>query len=169
MLSSYDVLDPRLPVWGWGKPTTSDGIHRIMDRLFEDFGTAFERTPLRRVPFQSRPSNERGASYPRAQLRDLGDAVSMLVDLPGTEPDQIDLSIEKATVTLRAKAPTSNVPEGFSPRRIERQRRPTEWTFELPYPVDTTAATAQLEQGRLLVLLPKVPEAKPRRIEVKAS
>lgn len=159
MLSRYNVLGPRLPVWGWGGPTRTGGIHQMMDRLFEDFETTFRSVT---------PDRGAAASNPRAQLRDLGEAVSMLVDLPGASLDQVDLSIENRTVVLRVAAPTGTVPEGFEPLHRERNQRAVEWSFELPYPIDVAATTAVLEQGRLRVTLPKAVEAKPRRIAVAA-
>lgn len=157
MLSRYNVLGPRLPVWGWGGPTRMGGIHQMMDRLFKDFETTFGSVA---------PDSRAAASSPRAQLRDLGEAVRLLVDLPGASLEQVDLSIENTTVVLRVAAPTSTVPEGFEPVHRERDQRAVEWSFELPYPIDAGAATAVLEQGWLRVTLPKAPEAKPRRIAV---
>lgn len=160
MLSRYNVLDPRLPVWGWGGPTRTNGIHQMMDRLFGDFQTTFH---------SAASDGKSLAPNPRAQLRDLGEAVSVLVDLPGVSLDQLDLSIEDTTVVLRAAARTNPVPEGFSPVYRERNARAVEWSFELPYPIDAGATTAVLEQGRLRVTLPKAIEAKPRRIAVTAG
>jgi len=160
MLSRYNALGPRLPVWGWGGPTRASGIHQMMDRLFGDFETTFRSTAS---------EGKTLAPNPRAQLRDLGEAVSVLVDLPGVTADQLDLSIEAATVVVRAAAPTNAVPEGFSPLHRERGDRAVEWSFELPYPIDAGATTAVLEQGRLRVTLPKAVEAKPRRITVTAA
>ncbi len=157
MLSRYNVLDPRLPTWGWGGPTKTSGIHQMMDRLFEDLETTFRSVA---------PDRGARASSPRAQLRDLGEAVSLLVDLPGASLDQVDLSIENTTVVLRVAAPTNQVPEGFQPLHRERNQRAVEWSFELPYPIDPGAATAVLEQGWLRVTLPKAAKAKPRRIAV---
>lgn len=157
MLSQYNFLAPRLPVWGWGGPTRASGIHQLMDRLFEDFETTF-RSPA---------SDGRAAtSNPHAQLRDLGEAVSLLVDLPGASLEQVDLSIKDTTVLLRVAAPTNTVPEGFAPLHRERTQHAVEWSFELPYPIDAAATTAVLEQGRLRVRLPKAAQARPRRITV---
>jgi len=131
----------------------------MMNRLFEDFETT------------SRPATASGkapAPPPQAQLRDLGEAVSMLVNLPGVSPDQLDLSIEDTTVVVRVAGATNPVPEGFSLVHRERNDRAVEWSFELPYRIDAGAANAVLEHGRLRVTLPKATEAKPRRIEVTA-
>jgi HSP20 family protein len=159
MLLRYNIARPSLPAWAWQSAASNGWLHPMMARLFD------ESEPMLR---RNRPDADRVAANPRAQLRDLGEAVSMLVDVPGASPDQIELSIEATTVTLRVEVPPSAVPEGFTALKCERRPGRTEWSFELPYTVDAGAATASLVQGRLSVMLPKVPEAKPHLIEVKA-
>jgi len=51
----------------------------MMDRLFGDFQTTFH---------SAASDGKSLAPNPRAQLRDLGEAVSVLVDLPGVRLDQ---------------------------------------------------------------------------------
>jgi HSP20 family protein len=155
MLSRYNVLNPMLPVWGI--PTSAGGsLHTMMNRLFQDLETGVERPIARRI------------AGPRVQLRDTGDAISMLVDLPGYGREDIDLSVEGTTLSLKA-APQKEppVPEGFKVLRRERVRAGVDWSFELPYPIDVAGVSANLEQGRLHVMLPKAEQAKPRSIPVK--
>lgn len=157
MLSRYNVLSPLSPLWGM----PSSPLSSTVNRMFEDFESAFARPVAgrRAVP----------ARGPRAEVRDRGDAVSLVADLPGLSLADIELSIEGETVTLKAKSRPQPAPEGFRALRRERQPIAIEWSFELPYAIDAAAATATLEQGRLLVTLPKAPEAKPRLIPVKAA
>ena len=164
MLSRYSVYRPLSPFW----PAPSSHLSSTVNRLCEDFETAFTRSgPSRaRSLAGSRVLPTRG---PRAEVRDRGDAVSLVADLPGLSLADIDLSIEGEIVTLKAQAKPRPAPEGFTALRRERQPTAIEWSFELPYAIDAAAATATLEQGRLLVTLPKAPEAKPRVIPVKAA
>jgi HSP20 family protein len=157
MLSRYNVHSPLSPVWGG----SSNHLQSAMNRLFEDFETAFSR------PVLSQPS--RRTSGPRVQLHDRGDGIALFADLPGLRLEDIDLSIQGEVVTLEAKPKARTVPEGFTPLRRERQPAAVRWSFELPYPIDAAAASAVLEQGRLSVTLPKAPEAKPRNIPVKPA
>jgi HSP20 family protein len=160
MLSRYDVLRPILPVWGI--PTRSgSNLHTMMNQLFSDFDRAFERAPAAKAT--------RVAGSPRVQLRDVGEAIEMQANLPGFGMQDIELSVEDTTVTLKATAPATRVPEGFQLIRRERSRSDIEWSFELPYAIDAEGATATLMQGRLHVTLPKVPAAKPRTIAVQAG
>lgn len=162
MLSRYDVYRPLLPAWGI--PTGSGPqLSQLVNRLFAELETAFDQ-PRAQAPRQQ-PSHT-----PRVQLRDGGEAISMLADLPGYQLSDIELSVQDTQVTLKAaRQLASHVPEGFSPLRRERAQAGVEWSFELPYPIDAEAATASLVQGRLEVLLPKAPLAKPRTIAVRTG
>lgn len=159
MMSRYNVMtpfsmSPLSPAWSRPGPLQS-----AMDRLFQDFEAAFARP----APGASR----RGR--PRVQLRDRGDAITLVADLPGLRLDDLELTIEGETITLQASPQPRAIPEGFTPIRRERGHEALKWAFALPYPIDAGAASATLEQGRLSVVLPKAPEAQPRTIPVKAA
>jgi HSP20 family protein len=162
MLSRYDVYRPLLPAWGI--PTAAGPqLSQLVNRLFSELETSIERPAAQAA---QKPSS----NTPRVQLRDAGDTISMLADLPGYQLTDIELSVQDTQVTLKAARQLgSNVPEGFTPLRRERARADVEWSFELPYAIDAEAATASLVQGRLEVLLPKAPEAKPRSIAVRTG
>lgn len=156
MLSRYSVYRPVSPLWS----APSSHLQSTMNRLFEDFETAFARPATPRV--QRHPG-------PRAQLRVDADSVRLLADLPGFRLEDIELGILGETVTLKATPAATPVPEGFTPLHRERQTAAVEWSFELPYPIDTNTASATLDQGRLSVNFAKAPAAKPRTIAVRAA
>lgn len=158
MLSTYNVPNPLLPIWG---VSTNSGRHlaTMMNRIFDDFETAL------RSPTALRGSAARRTA--RMEMRDLGDALSLVADVPGVDLADIDLGIEGDLLTLRVTQPKSAPMAGFKPLHLERVPAGGEWSFELPYPVNVEAIEARLVQGRLEVRLPKAPEAQPRRIPVK--
>lgn len=156
MLSRYNVYRPLLPLWG----VPSSNLQSTMNRLFDDFEAAFTRPLVTRA--QRRPG-------PRARLRDEGDSIRLLADLPGLRLEDIELSVLGEKVTLKATPPGDAVPEGFTPLHREREMAAVEWSFELPYAIDAEAASATLDQGLLSVILPKAPADKPRSIPVKAA
>jgi HSP20 family protein len=158
MLSRYDVSNPLLPLWG--VPSRyAFGVDELMRQLFTDVDPTLQRA----VAAAGRRNRQ------RIQLRDTGEAVQVLVDLPGFRMQDIELTIEGNAVSLRATAPASSPPEGFRLVHREREPRNVEWSFEAPYALDVNAATATLQHGQLSVTLPKAPEAKPRSIPVKAA
>lgn len=167
MLSRHNVFNPLSPFWA----PPERPLPTSMNRLFQDFETVFSRPGLN-VPAANVPAvnvQARRPGGPRVQLRDEGEVIAMLADLPGLRLDDIELSIRGTTVTLKTTPRPTPVPEGFTALRRERQPAAIEWSFELPYPVDAAQASATLDQGRLSVALPKAPEAKPRTIAVKAA
>ena len=157
MLSRHDVIHPLSALWG----VPQGPLSTSMNRLFRDFETAFARSAF------APPA--RRAAGPRAQLRDTGESIAVLAELPGLRLDDIELSIEGETLTLKTTPRPNPTPEGFSALRRERQPAAALWSFELPYAVDAAQASATLEQGRLSVTLPKAARAKPRIISVKAA
>jgi hypothetical protein len=72
MLSRYGVINPLSPLWA----LSSNRLESSMNRLFQDFETAFSRPVL--------TQNVR-RSGPRVQLQDRGDAVAVFADLPGSK------------------------------------------------------------------------------------
>lgn len=157
MLSRNDVIHPLSVLWGM----PASPLSTSMNRLFRDFETAFARSAV--------APTARRAPGPRVQLRDAGESIALLAELPGLRLDDVELSIEGEKLTLKTTPRPTPVPEGFSALRRERQPAAVEWSFELPYVVDAAQASATLEQGRLYVTLPKAPRAKPHIISVKAA
>jgi HSP20 family protein len=71
-------------------------------------------------------------------------------------------------VTLKGERKV-DVPEGLSVHRRERHAVRFAKSFELPTRVDADKVTATLKHGVLTLTLPKVAEAQPRQINVKAA
>jgi HSP20 family protein len=98
-------------------------------------------------------------------LRDAGKELVLSAELPGLSDKDIELTIERGTLSLRAeRKPTA--PEGFKALRNERAHVRFAETIELPTDVDEEAVSASLKDGVLVVTLPKAAAAKPRRIPV---
>jgi HSP20 family protein len=130
-------------------------IQREMGRLFE----SLEPLQTWRVARQFPPMN----------LYDSGDHYVLTVPLPGSSPEDLDLSITGETLTLRGERKRA---EGVSDESYRRQERPFgRWTrtVTLPDRVDSGQVAASYSQGVLTVTLPKAESAKPRHISVSAT
>lgn len=126
-------------------------LRRELDRLFGDF--------------------ERSTAAPTTSaiaLEDDGSSFVLRADVPGLTENDFEISVAGNTVTLRGERKLE-VPEGHSVHR--RERRPFRFakSFELPARVDADKTTATLKNGVLTLTLPKVAEAQPRQISVKAA
>ncbi|GAA0517691.1 18 kDa antigen [Saccharopolyspora subtropica] len=99
----------------------------------------------------------------------LGDHYVIEFDLPGVDPDSLEVTTENNTLTVRAERKT--------PARGSEQREPSYLAAERPRGtfsrqlmmgegVDMSGIAADYKDGVLTVTVPVAEEAKPRRIEV---
>ncbi|GAC1467327.1 MAG: Hsp20/alpha crystallin family protein [Isosphaeraceae bacterium] len=107
--------------------------------------------------------------FPPINLYDEGERYILMVPLPGSSPEELDLSITGETLTLRGERKRA---EGVSDESYRRQERPLGgWsrTVTLPDRVVSGSISASYAQGVLTVTLPKADSARPRTIAVSAT
>lgn len=92
---------------------------------------------------------------------------TLLADIPGVDPKDIDISMEKGVLTIRGERSSENIDEGENYRRVERQSGQFYRRFTLPDSADADKIEAKSEHGVLTVTIPKQEVAVSRRIEVK--
>jgi HSP20 family protein len=94
-----------------------------------------------------------------------GDQVVVRFDLPGADPDSIDLEVERNVLTLRAERPDWRQ-EGDELIVSERTRGTFTRQLFLGETLDTGAIEANFEHGVLTVTIPVAEQAKPRKVAV---
>ena len=87
-------------------------------------------------------------------------------ELPDMSPDDIEISINNDTLTIRGEKRSSDEIEEEQYQRIERRYGTFSRSFSLPSSVDATKISAEQKNGVLTVRLPAREEAKPRQIKV---
>lgn len=90
---------------------------------------------------------------PKAELRDLGDAYRLVVEVPGVAQEDLEIAVQGRDLVVAGHRDSE--PYGdlvFS----ERPRGPFQRTVTLPGAVDAEHTTAQLVAGLLILRLPKV-------------
>src|SRR6185295_1987036 len=129
-----------------------------MSRMFEGFdGRAQEDVT-------------RGAWVPAVDIYSNGQHELVLkAELPDMKEDEIDLTVENNTLTIRGeKKLDTDVAEGQF-HRIERSYGSFVRTFALPPTVDAGQVSAEYKAGVLTVRLPLREEAKPKQIKVQIA
>src|SRR5690606_13330187 len=110
-------------------------------------------------------------SYPRRMPIDLfrdGDHYVLNADLPGIDPNSVDVDIDGQLLTIRAeRTPRSESDVKWLAR--ERQGGTYLRQLTLGSGIDTGSISANYENGVLSVLIPVSEAAKPRKVEVQAS
>jgi len=111
----------------------------------------------------------KNAWIPALDIGETEDEFLVTVDLPGLEPEQVDVSFEDGILTIRGSREfrRDEKDEGTY-HRIERSYGSFARTVRLPRTADPEKIEASFNMGVLTVQVPKREEAKPRMIEVKA-
>ncbi len=94
-------------------------------------------------------------------------AFTLLADIPGVDPKDIDISMEKGVLTIKGERQTDRVEESENYRRVERNSGQFYRRFTLPDTADSDKIEAKFEHGVLKITIPKQAVAVSRRIEVK--
>lgn len=89
--------------------------------------------------------------------------VIVIVELPGIEQDDVQVSVERNRLRIAGTRRTPR-PQGADPLRLETDCGPFERVVEIPADSDGDAITAQLRHGLLTV---HVPRRTPRSVSVR--
>jgi HSP20 family protein len=107
--------------------------------------------------------------YPAVNLWRGDDDVVLTAEIPGVEPEDLDISVQNHTVTLRGSRKAESLKEGESYHRQERGSGSFVRTVQLPFEADANNVEAKLEKGILRLTLPRAEADKPKKIAVKTA
>ncbi|MFJ8050913.1 Hsp20/alpha crystallin family protein [Streptomyces luteogriseus] len=94
-----------------------------------------------------------------------GDDFFVHFDLPGIDPETIELDVERNVLNVRAER-RSPAPEGAEPLVAERPTGTFTRQLFLGDTLDTERIDASYESGVLTLRIPVAEQAKPRRIQI---
>lgn len=109
--------------------------------------------------------DNRGKMFtPRFDIWEGEQALTLLGDLPGVEPSNLDIQFENRLLTVRGRVKRQAEVDGYL--QSEYEVGDFQRSFTIGEKIDASGITAELKDGVLKLTLPKSEEAKPRRIEV---
>jgi HSP20 family protein len=88
--------------------------------------------------------------------------------LPGVAKDALDIKVEGTSLTLEGRI-LLDTPQALDADFAEVRASCYRRAFTLSRELDSAAIDAQLRDGVLRLRIPKLAEAQPRRIEVRAA
>lgn len=127
----------------------------LLNRLNRDFDGFWGNTPSTEVAF-----------IPAVDVHEEKDRFVVKADLPGVQPEEIEVTAEKGVLTLRGerKAEKRDSAEGYE--RLERVTGSFTRRFALPENVQAESIKAKFTHGVLEVSIPKQPEVAAKRVQV---
>lgn len=123
--------------------------------LFRDFESAFEPAPVGET-----------AWHPRVDVLDEDEALLVRAEVPGVDPESIDVTVEDGVLTVSGSRSfeTEETKGGF--RRKEIFEGSFRRSVRLPKSADADAITATSKDGILEIAVPKKAEVLPRKVTV---
>jgi HSP20 family protein len=134
-------------------------MRREMDRLWDSF---FEERPQRKI-------EELGEWGPSLDLSETKNDLIVKADVPGIDPKDIDISLNKDVLTLKGEKKRETEEKGENYHFIERSYGAFARSIRLPRDVQTDKINASYKDGVLRVTLPKSEEAKKKEIRIKVE
>ena len=101
---------------------------------------------------------------PAVDLHETADNYVISAEVPGMAREDLDIRTQEGRLTISGVRRERGPCEQY--HRIERGHGSFSRTFQLPLPVDGERITADLRDGVLTVVCPKVEEPGARRVEV---
>ena len=103
---------------------------------------------------------------PTADIYETEEALNVVLEMPGVEKNSVDIRVEDGVLKVGGRLDFSKY-KGLQPLYTEYNVGNYSRSFRLSSKIDHNKIGAELKDGVLSLLLPKVEEAKPRSIQVK--
>jgi HSP20 family protein len=120
-------------------------------------------------PRQSDDLMSRGTWTPAVDIYEVDGALVLKAELPDMRREDIDVSVENNTLTIRGERKLDHEIKQENFHRIERAYGSFVRSFSLPHVVDAAKIGAEYKNGVLAVRLPVREDAKPRTINIDAA
>jgi len=104
---------------------------------------------------------------PNVDICDLGAEVLLVCDVPGAQPDGIDVTFEDGVLAVQAAVPPRDLPGTVLRREygVGDYRR----SFRLGEGFDASLITADYRRGVLTIRVPRLAAVRPRKVAVRTA
>jgi HSP20 family protein len=142
----------------WNPFSEMSLLQNQMNRLFDS-------------AMQTWPGDSNGTTHwaPPADIYETEDELVVALDLPGVDPNMVDIRVENNVLTIRGERQFEEKQNKDSFHRVERSYGAFARSFTLSTFVDADKIRASYRAGVLNINLPKAEAVKPKRIQIAAS
>ena len=100
-----------------------------------------------------------------ADIFETPDALTVVLEMPGVDPNNIEASVENDVVTIEGRIDFTRY-EGMQPVYTEYNVGHYGRSFQISNKIDQGKISAEMKDGVVKLVLPKAEQAKPRKIKV---
>jgi HSP20 family protein len=106
---------------------------------------------------------------PPVDIYEDGDSLVLKAELPGINPDDVEIRVEDNTLYLKGERKFEKEVKEQNYHRVERSYGTFTRTFSLPNSIQADKVAASYKDGVLTLTMPKKEEAKPKTIKINVS
>lgn len=121
------------------------------------------RQALRRLDMPS------SVEFPATNVWVSDDSAVVTTEIAGVNPDDIEITTIKDTLTLRGTRKTEDLGGEQTYHRRERWTGQFSKTLQLPFTVEASKVEARFVKGVLYIKLPRAEADKPKKISIKSE
>ncbi|MCX7816310.1 MAG: Hsp20/alpha crystallin family protein [Syntrophales bacterium] len=121
-----------------------------------------------RTPEEGARTRNKRVFIPRVDIYESKDSIVLLADMPGVDVDDVDVTLEKNTLTIRGSVKPMSF-EGLDLVYSEYDAGDYQRSFSVPEDVDRERIEATVKNGVLRLVLPKSEAAKAKKIAIKVE
>ncbi len=150
------------PLPAYGPEMLDDQFGRLVENMFGDFFSPF-------TPYSSLLSRRDGGAVvsPRLNVSETDKSFEVEAEVPGVKKEDIKVAIDNRRITIEGEAKRESAEkEGENIVFAERSTRKFARTFTLPADVDDAGAQAKLENGILMLSLPKKEPTQAKKLTI---
>jgi HSP20 family protein len=145
-----------------GNSPLEQGFNRMVENMFQDFFA-----PLAQQAGGPAHWLDEGLSMPRLDVSETEKTFEVQAELPGVKKEDVKVAIDGQRVTIEGECQQANEQrQGEQVVYSERSTRRYQRSFTLPSEVDDAGAQARLENGILMLTLPKKQGGAARRLTI---
>jgi len=106
------------------------------------------------------------SDYPAINVWERDNSLVVTTEMPGVDPENINVSVTGATLTISGVSKADPIKEGETYLRQERELGNFQRSIQLPFQVDAQKVEAKYERGVLQITLPRLEEDLPKKIKI---
>lgn len=148
-----------------------ESLRREVDRIFDEFGSEFWRSPFRRSGDPIFRRELTAGNAPAVDIVEKENAFEVTADVPGFDDKSIEVQVVNGSLWIKGERKSEREEKQKGYYLSEREFGSFQRCFRLPDGIDTDKIEANLKKGVLIVTLPKTADAQKaaKKIEIKEA
>lgn len=138
-------------------------------RDFDNIIDVLFNTPLNNASPLNSTDGINSKWTPNVDIKETADAYKVIAEIPGVNPKDIKVSLDKNTLTIQGEKNIEDEKDGSNWHRVERFSGSFCRQFTLPNNIDADSIKAKTKHGLLELTIPKVEKVETKYVKIESE